>query len=293
MSAQEQTMYPLANHRSRMCIAVLIGLTAWPVSAHAQHRTSQRPVMTPQMPMMMPHMPAMNIPMSHMPPVQMGSSGSFLGTGNRPATLAAELRRLSLYSAYNRLNQAYLGTGYGSGVYGLPAGYRAGAYGTGYPSAGGYGSGGGYSGSGAGGASGGGNGGYGGGGGYGPSSQASNPYAYSAPANVANPTLSASGSALDSLGVPTEAGRLSWPLGLRVLPPAVKSAALRRQIESVLQLDQGQMSVGAADAAALATEQLRALLHQQRERGVLPGQTIRDAAEFLDRLELSLTALRR
>jgi hypothetical protein len=241
--------------------------------------------MTPQMPMMMPHMPVMNIPMSQMPPAQMGFSGSFLGTGNRPTALAAELRQLSLYSAYNRLNQAYLGTGYGSGIYGQPAGNGAGAYGAGYPSAGGYGSGGG------------GNGGYGGGngggGGYGPSSQPSNPYAYSAPANVANPALSASGSALDTLGVPTEAGRLSWPLGLRVLPPAVNSSALRRQIESVLRLDQGQMSAGAADAAALATDQLRTLLHQQRERGVLPGRTIRDAAEFLDRLEVSLTALRR
>jgi hypothetical protein len=318
MHTQEQKMNKLASHSSRVFIALFVCLTAWSEDACAQHRNSPRPVMPPQMPAMMAHMPALNMPMAHMPALnmpmahmpalnmpmahmpaaKMGSSGSLLGAGNRPATLAAELRQL--YAAYNPLTQAYLGTGYGLGGYGLggyglggyglggyglPAGYGAGGYSAGYTAAGGYGSGGG---------NGGGGGGYGGGGGgYGSSGQASNAYAYPAPASPAYPAPSASTSSMDIFGLPTQAGRLNWPLGLRVLPPATKTAALRRQIESVLLLDQGQVSGGAVDVATLATDQLRKLLRQQRDRGVLAGQTIDDAADFLDRLELSLTALRR
>ncbi len=187
---------------------------------------------------------------------------------NGTATLDGN-RRMALFSAYNG--------GFNSNPY-MPASSNTGS-GSGGGSA--MGSGGGY--------------GMGSGGGYGSGGTQSNPSnPYTIPTSTAGPQ--AASPLDDTLGVPTSGGRLSWPLGLRVLPPT--AVALRRQIDGIVQLAaapsaNGQLSPGAVELATDAAEQLRSMLRLKQGSPVMAESTYRDATEFLDRLEVSLLALKR
>jgi hypothetical protein len=134
-------------------------------------------------------------------------------------------------------------------------------------------------------------------GGSGSASPQANPYTDAAPFDSAT-GLQPSSTTLDVLGLPTVGGRLSWPLGLRVVAPAAKAQVLRRQIDAVLTLAAapsagGQLSSGAVELATSAAEQLRTLLRQKQGSAVMAERTYRDATAFLDRLQVSLLALKR
>ena len=82
------------------------------------------------------------------------------------------------------------------------------------------------------------------------------------------------------------------------MPPGPQAQALRRQIEALLQNDaassaDGRISPGAVELATDAAEQLRDLLRRKQGSGVMAERTYRDAMDFLDRLEVSLLALKR
>jgi hypothetical protein len=125
------------------------------------------------------------------------------------------------------------------------------------------------------------------------SAQQTNPYAYVAPTTS---TDESAGTILDALGVPTKNGHLSWPLGLRIVAPAPTAAALRQQIDGILQLaatqPSGKLSAGDVELATSAAEQLRGLLKKNSGSVAMAESTYRDANRFLDRLEVSLLAMK-
>jgi hypothetical protein len=173
--------------------------------------------------------------------------------------------------------------GYGGAGYGL--GYGGSGYGgSGY---GGFGSGGsGYGGSGYGGS------GYGSSGqGYGNGSSAvgTTSPSYST-ASYTAPRQAGTASGIDSFGLPHEADALSWPLGLRILPPAAKSQALRQEVNAQVRLAAAQAATGqvrsdTVEAATNATGQLRDLLRGKKDSAGMAEQTVRDAEQFLDRID--------
>ena len=130
-------------------------------------------------------------------------------------------------------------------------------------------------------------------GGYGSSSPQSYPYAI--PASTA--VQDASSPLINALGLPVAGGRMSWPLGLRVLTPATKAEALRRQLDGIIQLaassNNGQLTPGAFELATDAAAQLRSMLRQKQGSAAMAESTYRDATDFLDRLEVALLALKR
>jgi len=133
----------------------------------------------------------------------------------------------------------------------------------------------------------------GGSGGYGGS--AGSPSISTAPADsgvaelVASQTLANqmnNGSALASLGVPNGAGQVSWPLGLRSLPP--EAAPLRQQIDNLLIRAANVRANGQVDETAVrdlnrAIGQLRQLL--ATKDGALPAATYAEARQFLRGLD--------
>jgi hypothetical protein len=150
-------------------------------------------------------------------------------------------------------------------------------------------------------------GGYGGGGGGGGGYEGSPSYnsvtmaPYSAPAsdsaldNVKAQLLldaSTSSSALDSLGLPHDGNHLSWPLGLRVLPP--ESQQIRQQIDTLLpRATLGKLN-GQADEASLrqltqAVGRMRQLLASKDS--VLAKTTVDDARSFLRQLDEAVKGL--
>ena len=97
-------------------------------------------------------------------------------------------------------------------------------------------------------------------------------------------------------GLPAENGRLTWPLALRILPPADQTKSLREQLELALYYVATQAAEGKAnrvfiDFGLQAVRELRQLL-KPREL-IMPPVSYADAMRFLDRAERGLTRIRR
>jgi hypothetical protein len=98
---------------------------------------------------------------------------------------------------------------------------------------------------------------------------------------------------LDTLGLPTAKGQLSWPLGLRMMAPAPEAEDLRQQINGLVQtlayqVASGQVQSGTVEAATHATSELRRLWRKGQGSAAIAEQTARDANRFLDRLNTAI-----
>jgi uncharacterized membrane protein YccC len=96
-------------------------------------------------------------------------------------------------------------------------------------------------------------------------------------------------------GLPAANGHVLWPLGLRTLPPANDTKALRRQLDLVLafvatQAAAGQVNDAFIDQGLQAVRQFRQLLRPHE--GAMADRTYTDASHFLDRAERGLTKIR-
>jgi hypothetical protein len=101
--------------------------------------------------------------------------------------------------------------------------------------------------------------------------------------------------ALDLLAVPSENGKLTWPLGLRILAPAPQAQQLRQQVEGLVrslgfQAASGQVQSNTIEAAIQATRDLRSLLHKREGSAAIAEHTYRDAERFLQQLEVGIHA---
>jgi hypothetical protein len=141
-------------------------------------------------------------------------------------------------------------------------------------------------------------GGYGSGaGGYGSGTNNSNPYttdtdSYAIKKRQKSAT-DETGSLQSILGLPGEKGRLSWPLGLRILAPAPEAEALRQQIDGLIQslayqAGSGQVQSGTVDAATGATRDLRRLLRRGEGSAAIAEYTSQEAERFLSRLDSAI-----
>jgi hypothetical protein len=97
-------------------------------------------------------------------------------------------------------------------------------------------------------------------------------------------------------GLPSENGRVVWPLGLRILPPADETKALREQLELVLyfvatQAAEGQVNRTFINFGLQAVRDFRQLL-RPRERAMATF-TYTEAMRFLDRAERGLIKIRK
>jgi hypothetical protein len=290
-------MSTLLQCTSRLALGALLAVVALPAAAHAQRMHATPAHAMPPHPMM-PMSPAhANTPMgsANMRPMQtsrfMHNLNASLSQTRR--TVVRDTLRSATFDRVARLDRRVLSDGLRRqalfAMYAPNPNLYASASGTGTS---------------AGLAGGGTSSGYGGtssgyGGGYGQASPPADPYGY---AN-ATPWSSAPGRQpadpiFDAEGERGADDGLHWPLGLRILPPAPRAQALRRQIEALLQSDaassaDGRISPGAVELATDATEQLRDLLRHRQGSGVMAERTYRDALEYLDRLEVSLLTLER
>jgi hypothetical protein len=103
-------------------------------------------------------------------------------------------------------------------------------------------------------------------------------------------------SAATLFGLPAEKGRVKWPLGLRILPPADESKVLREQLEVVLYFVASQAAEGKVNRVFIdfgldAVQDLRRLVRADREH--TPADTYREAMRFLDRAERGLTRIKK
>src|SRR5438445_8728759 len=74
-----------------------------------------------------------------------------------------------------------------------------------------------------------------------------------------------SSNVLTAFGVPNQEGRIEWPLGLRVLPPAAETNALRVQIDTLAGMILGQKTTyGQVDASFV--EAMNRALDQMRRQ---------------------------
>ena len=95
---------------------------------------------------------------------------------------------------------------------------------------------------------------------------------------------------LTAAGVPNQAGRLQWPVGLRVVGGPV-SDELRQQIEALLQYGAWQTQTGPVSAHVTqeltrSVRALRKLLRRDREERLsLALTSYEDAERFLDKLD--------
>jgi hypothetical protein len=97
---------------------------------------------------------------------------------------------------------------------------------------------------------------------------------------------------IETLGMPTSDGRLSWPLGIRSLP--TEAAVLCRQIDALAQTAAKQaiddeLSPQIAERTIQATAELRKWLANRADR--LPSHTSAEAFEFLSRLDRAMKSL--
>jgi hypothetical protein len=97
-------------------------------------------------------------------------------------------------------------------------------------------------------------------------------------------------------GLPVEDGRVRWPFGLLILPPARKTKALRDQLELALyfvatQASEGKVNRVFIDFGLDAVHDLRQLLRADEEH--MPAGTYREAMRFLDRAGRGLTKIKR
>jgi hypothetical protein len=100
---------------------------------------------------------------------------------------------------------------------------------------------------------------------------------------------------LDTLGVPTKDGKVTWPLGLRILPPDEETKTLRLQIDALVQRAAERAAEGRPDSRALeevrrAVDELRGLLHKKKDAFPAP-YTYTEADRFLTRLVDGLKTL--
>jgi hypothetical protein len=101
--------------------------------------------------------------------------------------------------------------------------------------------------------------------------------------------------ALDLLGVPTQDGRLSWPLALRILPPDEETRALRNQIDALVQeaatqASKDQVKPSIREEAIRAIGQLHELL-RKKKNAITASYTYDEADRFLDQLAKGLKRL--
>jgi hypothetical protein len=99
---------------------------------------------------------------------------------------------------------------------------------------------------------------------------------------------------LDALGLPSEGGKLAWPLGLRVLAPASEMDLMRQRVDALLptlaaQAGQGTQNTAIANELATAVRQMRRLLAENGDG--LADATRTDASRFLTRLGRALKLL--
>jgi hypothetical protein len=97
-------------------------------------------------------------------------------------------------------------------------------------------------------------------------------------------------------GLPSENGRVQWPLGLRVLAPADETKALREQLEVVLyfvatQAAAGQVNRSFVNFGLQAVRELRRLLRPRA--GTIATFTYTEAMRFLDRAERGLIQIKK
>ncbi len=105
----------------------------------------------------------------------------------------------------------------------------------------------------------------------------------------------ASGKLLTALGVPNEDGKLTWPLGLRVLTPRSKTEELQDRIETLLftaanQQESGKVNANLLDEAAGAVEGLQGML-KGRQSNMMPD-TYSAADQYLGKLRHAIKMLR-
>lgn len=101
--------------------------------------------------------------------------------------------------------------------------------------------------------------------------------------------------AFAALGLPGSGDQLAWPLGLRILPPAERTAMLREQINGQLQLvakltAQGKRTDSLTDKLEGEVAELRRLLDENSYR--LEQPTAHAARQFLDVLAAAFNRLR-
>jgi hypothetical protein len=91
-------------------------------------------------------------------------------------------------------------------------------------------------------------------------------------------------------------GTLDWPLGLRILPPAADTEALRQEIETFLRASLKGLGGGNAPAIALREARrdiarLRHLLDRHADELPVAPDTVTEARRYLRRLELFAVGL--
>ena len=129
---------------------------------------------------------------------------------------------------------------------------------------------------------------------YSSSAMYSNQYMPSYSSGMTSSYAASSADAAKLLGVPVEKGRIQWPLGLRVLPPATETTTLRQQLDALLPTVAAQAASGQASPALVqqgvdAVHDFRKLLHPRE--GTMAEVTYTDAMRFLNRVERGLTQL--
>ena len=98
-----------------------------------------------------------------------------------------------------------------------------------------------------------------------------------------------------ALGVPTENGRLSWPLGLQILRPESETQELRQQVNALIQVAASAALNGHRDQRTVddikeALAKLRSLLRINGKDRYYPS-TYRESERFLTQLEKGLKVL--
>jgi len=127
-----------------------------------------------------------------------------------------------------------------------------------------------------------------------PSADHPDPYAASTTGGAApyppQPAPTGSTNLLDTMGVANAGGRLSWPLGLRILPSGEKAEELRRQIDGLLrQSANGPAAPRLLEATGTAVDELHGLLRQKA--AYLTRYTYDEADRFLRKLANGLKLL--
>jgi hypothetical protein len=103
--------------------------------------------------------------------------------------------------------------------------------------------------------------------------------------------------ALPAGGQPSPSVQLSWPLGLRILPPAPETQALRDEIDGLLQTaaaqkaKDGRVNPRVVQELNAAVGKLEGLLRKDDERRNLPLEVHNEAARFLKQLKDALKTL--
>jgi len=109
------------------------------------------------------------------------------------------------------------------------------------------------------------------------------------------PARDPAGKLLSALGVPNDDGKLTWPLGLRVLLPQAKCEEYQDRIETLLQAaaeqqQNGRVNANLLDEASGAVEGLAGML-RTRQANMVP-ETYNAADQYLGKLRHAIKMLR-